>query len=1248
MSNTINNLKLSKSPKKISIFIRFFLIIFLTCINQTTAKLPFNAFFGVTDCLKPGYEHLSPTIGMAALDASLIYDLRMFGDFEKGYKKDNQNAYEYNPFGERIRIYIQDSSTSSVWNIVKILFPSNTGGLDYEITNPTSFSQNVKTPVIIALLLNYITDLRENPEDQWEDKSDSLRKKVKEYLELEFKNSLDPDPKIQFEKDRVDVEKNKQVGVDKVYKKLTEMVTLTTDKLSELFVKKDNKNDDFGIWNDIVFCYQRNRIDTKKDIDAIVNDVMDDTSTKITKIIDVMRKNFGDEYIEGQSSKIPSETAEGINATIDTLVGNWEKMARDLESPKKQSKSNKIQLNRMLTGNSNFINYIRKKEIKQEMENIVKQGQTNEDIIKSIKAFMIGHIDAYLKYVKENDPRRSQVTQMITNQLNNLTEGLKKLVFINTKNVLEVIAGATDSKEAGSLSYLTNDKDVKNKITSILLTSENIAVKIEKIMNVIKESLETMDMDKETIKFQDNRQHKNDGFIIDQSGKPGTFTQMMNHLKQSVKEELNAPSPDKPLYPKYTPEQIILAFFCMKFNTQDDIKLLFRELHKLNPNIIDETKIDDMRLMKQADIETIEKDIPYNLDSVFNLQNAINWMAPSPYKSGIDLISNGTTYQFDRKLGTFNKSMDTFQDCVEIGLRHFMNLMLYDYQTKVFDLSSISNYVQQNDPQNPYFKNFVDFYTYQTPTKVEETIPETRSLWNKVVGDLNAIIPNGRSTPHIRYLERDIGNIQRVDGTIDNLQNEVDAGFVNFIRVCQKIFGLKFNHGDFKEDDTPQNKINWLTNSFAVLMNALVGNSKLINLDISKLEITPDKKDIQGFLGITVYSADRHPLFSFTFQSHPSMHSGINNHKYLVQINNSNAMANLKKNKSSLKENTTDEVLWLMNYDYTLQQKVQAPLYKIYNRKLNGNTEKVEFLHKFNDTSNLFRHVPISFLNTIVKNVIDELPLSDAHTIIYAAPFILTLLDNKNFDLQDIMKYVSIRGSFGNIPNALMQMRDTIKLISRALKANNRSLITLNLTNNNIRIDDLKILLEGLKTNSSLKKLFLDQNKIFGHYGITEEAEKVITNLLQHNFQAISFNSCEFDYEGAVVILKALRDNDTLQYLGLRNNTIKDEGAIEVAEILKRNTTLQTLDLGKNEILDSGVKALAESLKVNKTLLSLFLSNDKVGLPRNRIGAEGGMVLEEALKANNTLRELDLTHTAVWGYNYENLEPFKASGRVKY
>lgn len=118
----------------------------------------------------------SPTFGIIALDTGIVENIRLYGDYEPGYytkkdeEKDNED-YEKkveeatvknqptplrgHVVAEGARKYIGDTSKDPLWNVVKILFPTNAGVLNAQTEAPSSFGKYVKDPKTVALLVNF-------------------------------------------------------------------------------------------------------------------------------------------------------------------------------------------------------------------------------------------------------------------------------------------------------------------------------------------------------------------------------------------------------------------------------------------------------------------------------------------------------------------------------------------------------------------------------------------------------------------------------------------------------------------------------------------------------------------------------------------------------------------------------------------------------------------------------------------------------------------------------------------------------------------------------------------------------------------------------------------------------------------------------------------------------------------------------------------------------------------------------------
>eukprot|EP01063_Lacrimia_lanifica_P012790 TRINITY_DN19492_c0_g1_i1.p1 TRINITY_DN19492_c0_g1~~TRINITY_DN19492_c0_g1_i1.p1 ORF type:complete len:418 (+),score=181.49 TRINITY_DN19492_c0_g1_i1:129-1382(+) len=127
------------------------------------------------------------------------------------------------------------------------------------------------------------------------------------------------------------------------------------------------------------------------------------------------------------------------------------------------------------------------------------------------------------------------------------------------------------------------------------------------------------------------------------------------------------------------------------------------------------------------------------------------------------------------------------------------------------------------------------------------------------------------------------------------------------------------------------------------------------------------------------------------------------------------------------------------------------------------------------------------------------------------------------------------------------------------------------------------------------------------------------------------------EWDGAMVLAKALEKNIQVTSIDFSYNNIQDQGCGFLALALKTNNMIRVLNLSANNIGDGGGLALASSLMTNRALTDLnFLGNDltcntaqafgnvlkvnldlaKVNLSWNRIGARGARALMGSMEQN--------------------------------
>ncbi len=170
----------------------------------------------------------------------------------------------------------------------------------------------------------------------------------------------------------------------------------------------------------------------------------------------------------------------------------------------------------------------------------------------------------------------------------------------------------------------------------------------------------------------------------------------------------------------------------------------------------------------------------------------------------------------------------------------------------------------------------------------------------------------------------------------------------------------------------------------------------------------------------------------------------------------------------------------------------------------------------------------------------------------------------------------------------LVEIKQTISIINNYLE-NTSSLITLNLSNALLNVENIQKLCGALKKNRSVTELHLantdmdDTHVVF----IAELLDKDCC--LPLGFLNLSRNHLTF--KGLSLIAKRLVENTQLYHLNIRNNQVNGEGLNILAEALIPNRHLTTLDLLNNlEISLLPEKEKKEQLDKNLRIIEEFIS----------------------------------------------------------
>ncbi len=166
----------------------------------------------------------------------------------------------------------------------------------------------------------------------------------------------------------------------------------------------------------------------------------------------------------------------------------------------------------------------------------------------------------------------------------------------------------------------------------------------------------------------------------------------------------------------------------------------------------------------------------------------------------------------------------------------------------------------------------------------------------------------------------------------------------------------------------------------------------------------------------------------------------------------------------------------------------------------------------------------------------------------------------------------------------------------------NKTITALHISNIGISCDGIAALSNAV----NLKKLTLSGNKIS-----TKGINIIANNLLKDNRALIKLDLSNniIGDEDVKLLFEVLINNDTMKKLILYNNNITNKGAYNIADFLSINSVIEKLPLYSNKIGNVGGEAILKALTYNKNILSINLicnniSDHNIILSVNKITKE--------------------------------------------
>lgn len=222
---------------------------------------------------------------------------------------------------------------------------------------------------------------------------------------------------------------------------------------------------------------------------------------------------------------------------------------------------------------------------------------------------------------------------------------------------------------------------------------------------------------------------------------------------------------------------------------------------------------------------------------------------------------------------------------------------------------------------------------------------------------------------------------------------------------------------------------------------------------------------------------------------------------------------------------------------------------------------------------------------------------------------------------------------------------------------------TLDLSNEEINDEQLKLLAKALEKNNSITHINLSHNRITGE-GVRSlviplsKNRKIASLDLSHNWQWQDELGVNQGNIACFYLRTILESNKALTHINLGNNRIEKEGIDHLAEGLKKNARLIALNLAANDLDDGAVLALTTGIFENSTLSILDLSYNKItdlgaehlaklltnseatriailNLERNAITKTGGHLFVNALAKNKYVQAFGLVGNPIEGIEHQ-------------
>ena len=225
--------------------------------GEAVAQINFKSFNNITYYFKPEKQYFSPIFGKTAIESGLIHNLRFYGNITSKIDEANNRNYK------------DDEGQDALSKLVKELFPSPAGQLTTQSGGDRNFGKYVKSPKIVAHIINFSEKARQLTEKKQSLIVELSSSKSKKAINLEINaNGLN---KILDE--TVSLIKNEVLKVHSLndFKKVNKTLNNILNYISDSIIDENSGKYPKYTTEQIISAFFCEHFDHQKDIIVLLN-----------------------------------------------------------------------------------------------------------------------------------------------------------------------------------------------------------------------------------------------------------------------------------------------------------------------------------------------------------------------------------------------------------------------------------------------------------------------------------------------------------------------------------------------------------------------------------------------------------------------------------------------------------------------------------------------------------------------------------------------------------------------------------------------------------------------------------------------------------------------------------------------------------------------------------------------------------------------------------------------------------------